>query len=177
VVLTAVDDRNVRRLATWLQPQAAETRALLSKRGLPLQVGESAAAFGALALCLGPQEWWLVSREHEPSAITPDLQSELAAEGLMVADLTEGLAILEVHGPSTRDLLSKACGLDFHPRVFGTGRCARTRFAQIPAVLLCREDLQRFELYVARSYAHYVQAYLADLSSCESDSSAESPAA
>jgi sarcosine oxidase subunit gamma len=176
-VVAAVDERNVRRLATWLPPQAAETRALLSKRGLPLRVGETSAAFGALALCLGPQEWWLVSREHEPLSISPHVESELAAEGLMIADLTEGLAVLEVHGRSTRDLLSKACGLDFHPRVFGVGRCARTRFAQIPAVLFCRDDSHRFELYVARSYAHYVQAYLTDLSPCESDSSGETPAA
>jgi sarcosine oxidase subunit gamma len=176
VLITAVDDRNVRRLTTWLPPQSAATCALLGKRGLPVQVGETAAAFGALALCLGPQEWWLVSPEHEPSGITPHLASELAAEGLMLGDLTEGLAVLEVHGPGTRDLFSQACGLDFHPRVFGTGRCARARFAQIPAVLSCRDDLQRFELYVARSYAHYVHAYLMDLSPCGSDSSAGSRA-
>jgi sarcosine oxidase subunit gamma len=154
----------------------AETRALLSNRRLPLRVGEIATAFDALALCLGPQEWWLVSPEHEPSAITPHLERELATEGLMLADLTEGLAVFEVQGPATRDLFSKACGLDFHPRVFGVGRCARTRFAQIPAVLLCRDDPHRFELYVARSYAHYLHAYVTDLIPCESDSSAGSRA-
>jgi sarcosine oxidase subunit gamma len=117
-----------------------------------------------------------VAREHEPSGITPHVEKELAAEGLMLADLTEGLAVLEVHGPATRDLFSKACGLDFHPRVFGAGRCARTRFAQIPAVLVCLDDLRRFELYVARSYAHYVHAYLTDLIPCGLDSSAGSHA-
>jgi sarcosine oxidase subunit gamma len=59
-------------------------------------------------------------------------------------------------------VLSKSCGLDFHPRRFALGHCARTRFAQIPVLIDCVDALPRFELYVQKSYSHYLEDWLID---------------
>jgi sarcosine oxidase subunit gamma len=59
-------------------------------------------------------------------------------------------------------LLSKGCGLDLHPRSFPAGRCARTRFAQIPVVLDCPDEDSRFDMYAGRSYRQYLHEWLLD---------------
>ena len=104
-------------------------------------------------MCLGPADWLLVSQMH--------FATEVSAQGLALVELTDGVAGLAVTGSAVRELLAKGCGLDLHPRSFPAGRCARTRFAQIPLVMDCLEA-SRFELYAARSYEHYLHAWLDD---------------
>jgi sarcosine oxidase subunit gamma len=69
---------------------------------------------------------------------------------------------LRVQRPDARELLSKGCGLDLHPRFFAPDQCARTRFAQIPVVIDCLNGPSRFELYVARSHLSYLHSWLVD---------------
>jgi sarcosine oxidase subunit gamma len=87
---------------------------------------------------------------------------DLRSQGHASVDVTDGIAVLEVQGRATRALLSKGCGLDFHPQSFPTARCARTRFAKITLVIECVDQSPRFYLYVARSYLHYLRAWLID---------------
>lgn len=162
VHVTLVDDRSVMLLKTWLHPRATETRSTFAGQGMPLQVGETARLSGALVLCMGPQEWWIVCRKDEASELTQYVDSELAPRGLMRVDVTDALTAVEVSGPSARDLLSKGCGLDLDPRVFGAWLCARTRFAQIPVVVTCVGDSRRFELYALRSHTQYLRSWLID---------------
>jgi len=89
---------------------------------------------------------------------------ELTAQNLALVDLTDGLVVFEVSGSAARDVLSKSCGLNFHPRRFCTGHCARSRFAQIPVVIDCTQDSGVFELYAPRSYAQYLKDWLDDAS-------------
>lgn len=155
--IDAIEGRTVWQLKTWLAPQSETRRGILEEHSLPLRVGAISTAFGGLVLGIGPQEWLIVS-DAQPA--TPSFASDFIA-----AEVSDALAVLEVQGASARELLSKGCGLDLHPRVFGVGQCARTRFAQIPVVLICIDDLHRFELYVARSYAQYLRAWLVDAAS------------
>jgi sarcosine oxidase subunit gamma len=144
VHIGVVDGRSVWQLKTWLRA--------------PLAVGEISAAFGGLALGIGPQEWLVVGDAHQ-------LGREPIARDVIAVDITDAFAVLEVQGDSARELLSRGCGLDLHPRMFRVGQCARTRFAQIPVVLTCVDHSHRFELYVARSYASYLRSWLVDAAS------------
>ncbi len=150
------------RLRSWLPERTTGPKpVVLAGQEFPLQVG--AIASGPMrALCVGPGEWLIVSRVHTPSNLREYLEPHLHEHGLALVDLTDGLAWLEVRGVAARDLLSKGCGLDLHPRTFPPGQCARTRFAQIPLVMACVEEPSRFELAVARSYLHYLQCWLND---------------
>jgi sarcosine oxidase subunit gamma len=86
----------------------------------------------------------------------------LTAQNLTFVDLTAGLIAFELSGTSLRQVFEQSSGLDFDPRHFGAGQCARTRFAQIPVVIDCIQDSSRVELYVARSHAQYLQNWLLD---------------
>ena len=90
------------------------------------------------------------------------LEADLSGRGVALVDVTDALVSFEIHGPATRDVLSKGCGLDFHPRSFLPGQCARTRFAQIPVLIECIDESSRFELSVAQSYSAYLHSWLKD---------------
>ena len=61
-----------------------------------------------------------------------------------------------------RDLLAKGCSLDLHPRVFGRGGCAQSHLAKAQVVLHQVSDEPAFDLYVLRSFADYLWAWLED---------------
>lgn len=162
IQITAVTGRTLLRLRSWLPEYMNGGRlVVLAGQELPSQVG--ATLGGPMrALCLAPGEWLIASDEHPPSSLREQIESDLPKDALALVDLSDGLAGLEVRGRAVRDVLSKGCGLDLHPRSFPGGRCARTRFAQIALVIECLNEPPRFELYVARSYFRYLHSWLAD---------------
>lgn len=162
IQITAVHGRRSLRLKSWLPEYTSGGKpVVLAARELPSRVGATLSG-PVRVLCLGPGDWLIVSHEREPSGLREHIERDLPQPGLVLVDLTPGLAVLEVQGSAIREVLSKGCGLDFHPRSFPTGRCARTRLAQIPVVIECLSEPPRFELYVPRSYFHYLHAWLID---------------
>jgi len=162
VQITAIGGRTLLRLKSWLPEHTTGGKpVMLAGRELPSQVGGTLSG-PMRVLCVGPGEWVIVSSEHPASAVRERLEPDLPKHGLALVDLTDGLAGLEVRGSATRDVLSKACGLDLHPRSFPVGRCARTRFAQIPVIITSLDEPPRFELYMVRSHFHYLRAWLGD---------------
>lgn len=128
---------------------------------LPREVG--AVVPGSIRiLCLAPSEWLLVSDEQAASNIMEQAGADLAAQGAILVDTSDGLGVLSLRGAMARDVLSKGCGLDLRPRSFPAGRCARTRFAQMPMIIDHIDDSTGFRLYVARSYLRYLADWLED---------------
>lgn len=162
IQITPLSGRTVLRLKSWLA-ESLDDGEPVGRAGqtLPLEVG--ATAYEPLrVLCLGPGDWLVVSSEQPAPRLREHLEPYLALPGLAIVDLTDGLASLKVCGPTAREVLSKGCGLDLHPRRFPAGRCARTRFAQVPVVMECLDDPPRFELTVARSYFRYLHEWITD---------------
>jgi sarcosine oxidase, subunit gamma len=111
-------------------------------------------------LCYGPVDWLVISGEPA-GPLVQRLDAVFGGSTFVVTDQSQGLGTLEIRGPRSRELLSKACGLDLHPRVFTEGSCARTRLASVPAIL----DAPGGDLFtcaVARSYLSYVRRWLSD---------------
>lgn len=157
-----VRSKAVLRLKSWLPEHLdGNRRALLGERELPSQVGSTLAG-SVRALCLGPGEWLVLSHEHAASQLREQSGSDLAEQGIAMIDLSDGIAAFDVSGPLAREVLSKGCGLDFHPSVFRIGHCARTRFAQVPLVIDLANESPCFDLYVARSYLSYLSSWLTD---------------
>jgi len=125
----------------------------------PLTVG-SVNGKGTRALCYSPVDWLVVS-DLAPAVLLEKFERSLGETGFTVTDQSQGLAALRVSGGGRRDLLSRACGLDLHPKVFAVGSCARTRLAHV-AVLIDAPDADSFTCYVARSYLEYLHDWLAD---------------
>lgn len=158
------------RVKSWLPEHCSGARAVdLDGQRMPA-VGATAAAGEFRVLGLAPGEWLVVSDHADGAKIQEVLQSGLEGECFALVDLSDGLLGLRMQDRAVRDILSRSCGLDLHPQLFPAGRCARTRFAQLPVTLDCRDDPQVFELYVARSYASWLRSWLIDSAAEEGSS-------
>jgi sarcosine oxidase subunit gamma len=149
----------IMRLKGWNAGDGAE-------RGVSLEGIEAGQVVGSIsgstvrAMCTSPQDWLLVWPRGSSASVNK-LADLAAAEGFFLADLSDAYCIWSVSGPLARELLSKGCGLDLHPRQFTAQQCKRTRFAQIAVVIACVSN-DEFELYALRSYSQYLEAWLQD---------------
>jgi sarcosine oxidase subunit gamma len=162
VQIAAVGERALLRLKSWLPECTPGGRpVVLAGQEMPSRVG--AVMSGLMhVLCVGPGEWLIIAPEEQGTSLRQRIAPDLVNFGLVLVDLSVGVAALAVQGPVARELLSKGCGLDLHPRSFPAGRCARTRFAQVRVIIECLDGSPRFELYVARSYFQYLHSWLLD---------------
>lgn len=157
VQISTIERKMVLRLRSW------DSQKAVTLGGEPLPADAGGALPGVTrALCMGPGDWLLLSKDSDATYVRERIQADLLSQGLSLVDLSEAYAGFHVRGPLAAEVLSKGCGLDFHPRVFPAGRCARTRFAQVPVVIECIEPGQLYELTVARSYRHYLSTWLSD---------------
>ena len=128
---------------------------------LPVKANTVAQGNGYDALWLGPDEWLVRSDE----ARTPELEGKLrtALGGLYasVVDVSSGYTVVEASGERVRDVISRGCPLDLHPKVMQRGQCAQSHYFKAPIVLIPTAD-ETFELIVRRSFADYFLRILAD---------------
>jgi sarcosine oxidase, subunit gamma len=127
----------------------------------------TAAAKGQIgALWLGPDQWLLTCPASDVAGLIGALRAALADAHAAITDLSDGRVALRVAGPSARDVLAKGTPLDLHPREFPPGRCAGTLLAKATVVIHLLDDNPErgpsFDVYVARSFAHYLWTWLED---------------
>lgn len=153
--------RAVLQIRSWLpEHRSGERSVTFGGRELPREVGVTVPG-SVRVLCVAPGEWLLVSDEQTPSSIA-ERAADLANQGAVLIDATDGVGVLSVRGALARDVLSKGCGLDLRPQTFPVGRCARTRFAQMPVIVDHTDDAPGFRLYVAPSYLRYLADWIED---------------
>ena len=156
-----------------VQPDEGEDLAALEAVlgfALPIAPNTTAASAAALALWLGPDEWWVVTPGPEPESgpgMATSLRATLADRHGAVTDVSDSRTCLRISGPRARDLLCKGIPFDLHPRAFPVGHCAQSHLAKTGVVVhLIAEggssEGPTFELYVLRSFAEYLWVWLED---------------
>jgi sarcosine oxidase subunit gamma len=154
-----------------LRGQPAE-RAFMSGVGrvldllLPTEPNTAASKNRLTALWLGPDQWLLVCPPDDSALFIGSLQEALADSDCAITDVSDGRTALCLEGPSARAVLAKGCPLDLHPRAFPPGSCAQTLLGKAAVLIhLVGDDPASgpaFEVYVARSFAEYLWAWLED---------------
>ena len=135
---------------------------------LPTDPNAATKSGGVTALWLGPDEWVLLCQPGSERKLVARLRDALGGVHAAVTDLTDARTTIRVEGAGARDVLAKGCPLDLHPRAFPPGAVAQSRLAKAD-VLLHRVDhdddqAPAFDLYVARSFAGYLWAWLEEAS-------------
>ena len=113
-------------------------------------------------LWLGPDEWLIVTPHRRIERIGHALRNALDEQHAAVTDVSHSRTILALSGPEAHAVLAKGCPLDFHPRVFGPGRCAQSRLAKCQVLIHQTGAAPAFEIYVHRSFAQYAWTWLED---------------
>lgn len=127
--------------------------------------GRASLAEGPRILWLGPDEWLVVTAPGaEPQAMAA-LRDALRGRHTAVVDVSDGRTVIVLSGPDARRVLAKGCPLDLHPRAFGPGRCAQSLLAKAHVILHQVDDAPTYEIYVHRSFADYLWAWLSDAAS------------
>jgi sarcosine oxidase subunit gamma len=98
----------------------------------------------------GPGRWLMTYPRGRAEA---EATAAALAGRAAVVDVGNALVVLEVRGPSCREVLAKGVTVDLHPRAFGIGHVAMTSVAHMPVHLWQEADDPAFGLAVPRSYA------------------------
>ena len=156
-----VDPCSFVRVQTW-DSQAVTPVKIGQTLGVawPLEVG-AVGSSRVDVLCIGPTDWLVTSTDPDPAELLRELDEVFAGTPFRVANVSQALTRIELAGSEVRTLLLKGCSLDLHPSRFPPGRCARTRFASLPAILRCT-GLATFECIVTSSYRDYLLSWLTD---------------
>jgi sarcosine oxidase subunit gamma len=110
-------------------------------------------------LWLAPNQWAVLSWT-EPKDFCLALRAACTGSDHHVADLHDAWAGFVVQGDDAAALIARGCSLDFHRRVFPPDQCARTLIAEIPVLIDRPPGLNGFVLYVDRTLAHHLRAWL-----------------
>ena len=133
---------------------------------LPTEPNIAATKNRVTALWLGPDQWLLVCPADDSALFINSLREALADSHCAITDVSDGRAALCLEGPSAREVLAKGCPLDLHPKAFPPGSCAQTLLGKADVLLHLRADEPAegasFDLYVGRSFAQYLWAWVED---------------
>jgi sarcosine oxidase, subunit gamma len=133
---------------------------------LPTDPCTSAGKDQITALWLGPDQWLITAPAADVATLMSALREALDGVHSAITDVSDGRVALRLAGPSARAVLAKGCPLDLHPRAFPPGSVAGSVLAKTEVLLhLVGEDEHggpAFDLYVGRSFAHYLWAWLTD---------------
>ncbi len=120
----------------------------------PPEAGEARSANGLDLLWIQPSTYLLVAAR----GAMPSLAA-LAPFAALV-DQSDGRSAFTLSGPRARDVLSKGCRLDFHPRAFGPGRVASCGLAHVTAVIQQTGPQPAFRVIVFSSFAQHIADFL-----------------
>lgn len=133
---------------------------------LPTEPLGSASKGQITVIWLGPDEWLVLCPAEDVTFFMNSLREALGDAHAAITDVSDARVALRVVGPNARDVLAKGCPLDLHPRAFRPGTAAGSRLAKAAVLIHLIEDDPplgaTFDVYVARSFAHYLWAWLED---------------
>lgn len=115
------------------------------------------------ALWLGPDEWLVLGQPGAGPAVVAELHAALDGLHRSVVDVSANRVALELSGPRAKEVLSKGCALDLHPRSWLPGMCAQTMLARAQVIL--HERSETTGVLVRPSFADYLVDWLIDASS------------
>jgi sarcosine oxidase, subunit gamma len=112
---------------------------------------------------LGPERWLVSSEESRAPELIVDLRAATEGHLAAIVDISDSLTFIQLVGKAARELLARGTSLGLDDRALGPGRCARTRFANLPVLLRPLEE-NAYELLVDRSEAQFLLDWLRDSS-------------
>lgn len=172
--VTATTDAAER--ATRVARCPTATRLVLRLAGAQTDPADSAAGFdlsGAIntvrgdaarfAARLGPDEWLLVGPPGEADALAAALAAACAGRFNAVVDVSDRNAAVMVYGPHAREVLNGGVPLDLDEGAFPPGTATRTVLGKAEVVLVRVPGSAGFRVECWRSFASYVEAFLAEV--------------
>lgn len=104
--------------------------------------------------------FFISTQPSKEASVQKKLKTASAAseQFVTVTDITHGRAEIRVIGPDSRVLLSKLCGLDFHPSVFPNETAKQSSLAKTTQLIIRRDigELPAFSIIGVQSLGAYI---------------------
>jgi sarcosine oxidase, subunit gamma len=127
----------------------------------PSRLGPAGAGDGRAALWLGPDEWLMIAEGADSAALGEVMESVLDGTAHSLVDVSHRQIGLVASGPASARTLNAGCPLDLELKAFPVGMATRTLFDKAE-IVLWRRAATTFHVEVARSFAPYLAASLAE---------------
>lgn len=116
------------------------------------------------ALWLSPDEWLLMTSEEDASRLMSTFKVMFSDKFFALTDVSDNRTMLELSGPDSWSVLSKAGTLDYHPRAWKRADCAQTLLGSAQAIVWMKKEGKNpiFNLLVRNSFADYLATLLID---------------
>lgn len=141
------------RFSLRIDPKRLDSVSTAFGLSLPASSGGMVALGGRTAVCLGPDEWYLMAPPAEGEAIERSFGRLYATIAHSLVDVGHREVGIELEGARTALALQSAVAFDVESMPVGSG--CRTLFDKVQIILL-REAESRFRIEVWRSFADHV---------------------
>ena len=115
-----------------------------------------------IILCLGENEWFIITPENEERELIATLRNKMDGILTSFTDVSSSQCIIRVTGSHVRNVFAKGCSLDLHSRSFDVSKCAQSLIASVGVIIRQIDSTPSFELIVRRSFAEYLVNWLYD---------------
>ncbi len=122
---------------------------------LPAKIGKSAGTAAQSYLCLGPDEWMVITAPENSNKLRAKLEKLAAEFTYSYADISHRNVGFIVSGKQAANAINIGCPLDLSLSAFPIGKVTRTVFENAP-IMIVRKNITEFELECWRSFAPYV---------------------
>jgi heterotetrameric sarcosine oxidase gamma subunit len=150
-----------------VQGEQAETAVatLLQNKSLAINQGANLGD-GLEVYRLRRDQFMVFTQPGDEKGVMEQLETAVQSmDGLItVTDVTHGRAQIGLLGPQSAELLSRLCGLDFHPSVFPPGTAKQTSVAKTTQLVICHDiaDTTAYSVIGGRSLAAYLWETILD---------------
>ncbi len=161
LIATLSPAANMARLVLRMAPAVAE--AIETRLPIVLSVGINRVGIRdeCAALRLGPDEWLLLPDAERDPWLAARLAESADGAALSIVDVSHRQAGLVLQGPEVEAVLAAGCPLPLDRASFPVGRATRTLVGKTE-IVLWRRAHDAFHLDVARSFAPYLVAFIAE---------------
>ncbi|WP_321449953.1 sarcosine oxidase subunit gamma family protein [uncultured Cohaesibacter sp.] len=129
---------------------------------LPLKPCSSQEKGAVAVLWMGPDEWLIIANETDALKPLPEMALALAEYHCALVDISNSKVMLSLSGPSSRDVLSKGCSIDFYSNEWRKGLCVNSLYARCDVTIWQRATRDHYTILVKNSFSDYVSDYLLD---------------
>lgn len=128
--------------------------------GLPTAPNTAISVGDIVVYCLRPDDWLITTLDDDGRRGGVAGEARRRLQGLAAAiDQSHGRVVLRLEGEGARALLQHGCNVDLDAAAFPAGAMAQTGINGI-AVMVHAVAAERFDLYVARSFAASLARWL-----------------
>ncbi len=126
-----------------------------ARLGVAAAPGRATVVDDLVACPTAPGQWAVMTDWGDDGGLAARLRARLGDAG-HVSEQSHGRQTVRIGGPRTREVLSRLCTLDLHPRVAGPTFCAQAPIAGVAALIHQLDGAPTFDMGV---YAGYAEAF------------------